>query len=111
MDRTGIWGAGILGVLFALSFCPASAAIFFGSTIPLAFQLNSSIIIPLFYGIATGLPVMILGGVLAASAERASRIFNRVALFQKWAGRITGILFILIGIYFTLIHIFGIRVL
>ncbi len=111
VDRTGIWGAGILGVLFALSFCPASAAIFFGSTIPLAFQLNSSIIIPLFYGIATGLPVMILAGVLAVSAEKASRIFNRVALFQKWAGRITGILFILIGIYFTLIHIFGIRVL
>ncbi len=111
VDRTGIWGAGILGVLFALSFCPASAAIFFGSTIPLAFQLNSSIIIPLFYGIATGLPVMILSGVLALSADRASRIFNKVALFQKWAGRITGILFILIGMYFSLIYIFGLGVL
>ena len=30
-ESWGIWGAGLLGILFALTFCPVSAALFFGS--------------------------------------------------------------------------------
>jgi len=110
VNRAGIWGAGILGFIFALSFCPASAAIFFGSMLPLSLQLNSSIIIPLSFGVATGIPVLILAGVLATGANRASRVFNKVAVFRKWAGRATGILFILVGLYLSLIYIFNITV-
>ena len=32
----GVWGAVPLGMVFALAFCPVSAALFFGSLIPLA---------------------------------------------------------------------------
>lgn len=110
VSRTGIWGASILGFVFALSFCPASAAIFFGSVLPLILELNSPVVVPVVYGIATGIPVLILAAILAASAGRASRVFNKVAVFQKWAGKITGILFILIGLYLSLIHIFNVAV-
>jgi len=106
VDRAGIWGAGMLGILFALSFCPTSAALFFGSAIPLAFSLESSTLIPLSYGVATGLPVLILSGLLSAGTGKAARFFDKVAAFQKWARTVTGILFILIGLYLSLVHIF-----
>ena len=38
LSRSGALGAVFLGVLFALSFCPVSAALFFGSVIPLALK-------------------------------------------------------------------------
>ncbi len=107
VDRAGIWGAGLLGVLFALSFCPTSAALFFGSALPLALRTNSSVAIPLSYGIATGLPVLILSVALSAGADKASRLFKKVETFQKYAGRVTGVLFILVGLYYSLVHIFG----
>lgn len=110
VSRTGIWGAGILGFIFALSFCPASAAIFFGSLLPLILELNSPVIIPVVYGVATGIPVLVFAAILAAGASKASKVFNKVAVFQKWAGKITGILFILIGLYLSLIHIFNVTV-
>ena len=46
-----------LGVLFALSFCPVSAALFFGSVLPLAVKFESSIWLPFCYGLGTALPL------------------------------------------------------
>jgi cytochrome c-type biogenesis protein len=39
-ERWGIWGGGLLGLVFALSFCPTSAGLFFGSLIPLDSALS-----------------------------------------------------------------------
>lgn len=50
-----------LGVLFALSFCPVSAAIFFGTLIPLA--------LPSVYGIGTALPVFAFAILIATGAR------------------------------------------
>ncbi|QDU21770.1 urease accessory protein UreH domain-containing protein [Urbifossiella limnaea] len=36
VDRLGLAGAGLLGLVFALSFCPVTAALYFGGLIPLA---------------------------------------------------------------------------
>ncbi len=109
VNRAGIWGAGLLGVLFALSFCPTSAALFFGSALPLALRANSSVVIPLAYGVATGVPVLLLSIVLAAGVDKASRIFDKVEVFQKYASKVTGVLFILVGVYLSLVHIFGVQ--
>ena len=54
----GVWGAGLLGIVFALSFCPVSATLFFGSLIPLAVGIGSTILYPSIFGIGTGLPVI-----------------------------------------------------
>lgn len=108
VDRMGVWGGALLGLLFALSFCPTSAALFFGSLLPLAVQQHSSIVLPAVYGIATGLPVFLFALLIALGANRVGTAFNLITHFETWARRITGLIFILVGIYYTLINIFGI---
>jgi len=106
-DRAGIWGAGLLGILFALSFCPVSAALFFGSLVPLAVTHNSAVLMPGLYGLGTALPVVFFSILLAFSAHRLSRAFNMLTRFERWARKITGALFLLVGIWFCLKYIFG----
>jgi cytochrome c-type biogenesis protein len=106
VDRMGIWGAGFLGVVFALSFCPVSAALFFGSLIPLSVRSGSGILHPTLYGIGTALPVVVFSIMLASGVNYLGKVFGGVTRFELWARWITGVLFIGIGIYFTLEYIF-----
>jgi cytochrome c-type biogenesis protein len=107
-EKSGLWGALPLGVVFALSFCPISAALFFGSLIPLAVTHNSSVLLPSLYGIGTSIPVVIFALILTYSANLVSKAFTSITKVEFWARKITGILFIITGIYFTLTYIFGI---
>lgn len=109
VEGLGAWGAGLLGILFALSFCPTSAALFFGSLLPLALQQDSGIVLPLAFGAATGLPVLVFSLLIGMGANRVAHAYNRVASFEIWARRITGVIFILTGIYFSLTQIFKIE--
>lgn len=104
----GLWGALVLGALFALSFCPVSAALFFGSLIPLAVKSGSGLLLPSIYGLGTAAPVVVFAILLAFSAGAVGSAFNRISIFERWARRITGVLFIGIGIYLSLAHIFGV---
>lgn len=107
---SGIWGAALLGILFALSFCPISAALFFGSLLPMALKHESGLLLPAVYGVATGLPVLLFAVLIALGANKVGIAYNRIVTFEKWARRITGALFILIGIYYSLTNIFGFSV-
>jgi cytochrome c-type biogenesis protein len=100
----------IMGVLFALAFCPVSAALFFGSLIPLSVQNGSPVLLPLFYGAGTALPVLGFCLLLSFAAKYISKAFNAVSRMELWARRITGILFIIIGIYFCIVYIFMIEI-
>ncbi|MCK5680711.1 sulfite exporter TauE/SafE family protein [bacterium] len=111
VDRMGVWGGGLLGLLFALSFCPVSAALFFGTLLPLSIKHNSALLMPAVYGVATGLPVFLFALLLSLGANRIGQAFDSITKFEKWARKITGILFVLVGIYYSLINIFGIDVL
>jgi len=93
VDKAGIWGAGILGIIFALSFCPVSAALFFGSLFSLALHHESKIIMPAMYGIGTALPVLGFALLLAISTRLVGKVYNSIALFALWAKRITAIVF------------------
>lgn len=103
-EKFGLGGAFFLGVIFALSFCPVSAALFFGSLIPLSIQSSSSIILPLVYGIGTALPVFAFGLLIAMGASSLAKAFHKVTQFELLARRITGIIFLIVGIYFTLAY-------
>ncbi len=103
-QRGGSLGALFLGVVFALSFCPVSAAIFFGSLIPLMLNTQSIVAAPLLYGIGTAAPVATFGLILAFSAGSIGKAFENVKTLERWARRITGILFLGIGIWFTLAY-------
>jgi len=103
-ESGGLWVALLLGIVFALSFCPVSAALFFGSLVPLSVQQESRVLLPLLYGVGTALPVLLFGFLLAAGANRIARAFEQVSRFEYWARRLTGLLFIAIGVYFTLAY-------
>lgn len=109
IDSIGGWGAPLLGILFALSFCPVSAALFFGSLLPLAIKTNSPFILPAVYGLTTGIPVLIFSVVIAVSIKNLAKIYNKIQLFEKYARSFTGVVFILVGIYYSLNIIFGIN--
>lgn len=101
-ERLGIYGAFPLGVLFALSFCPGSAALFFGSLLPLSIRYRSGLLLPAVYGLSTGLPVLIFACLLAFGANHVGRAYQRLAQFEVWAQRVTGVVFLIIGIAMTL---------
>ena len=107
VETMGVWGAVFLGVLFALSFCPTSAALFFGSLLPLAINSHSGILLPAVYGLATGLPVLIFAVLLGFGANKVAKAYDRIVVFERWARRITGITFIFVGFYYSLTRIFG----
>jgi len=108
IDALGAWGALLLGILFALSFCPVSAALFFGSLLPLAVQHKSGIVLPVLYGIATGLPVALFSLIIAFGLQRLAEAYKVLTGFEKWARRLTGVLFIGIGLYYSVTKIFGV---
>jgi len=110
-EKNGIWFAMPLGVLFALSFCPISAGLFFGALIPLALKNSSLYIMPLFYGIGTALPVILFAFLIAFGGEYLGKVFDCLSKTEFWVRRITGILFILVGIYYCLSYIYGINLL
>lgn len=106
IKKQGLFGALFLGSLFALSFCPISAALFFGSVIPLAIEEQSRIFIPAIYGIGTGIPVLLVAITLAFSAKMVAEMFKKINQFEYWARTITGDFFIVLGIYFSITRIY-----
>ncbi len=109
-QRGGVWGAGALGMLFALSFCPTSAALFFGSLIPLAIQWKSAVTLPTFYGVGTALPVFAFAVLIAAGAKSVASTFQKLSAVEVWARKITGLVFVAVGIYLSAIHIFSVSI-
>ncbi len=107
VERLGVWGAALLGVVFALSFCPVSAALFFGSLLALSAKTGSAFLVPALFGVGTALPVVVFSIVIALSAKAVGGAFERVSQFEWWARRATGVVFILVGIYFSLVYIWG----
>jgi len=106
VDAMGIWGALLLGIVFALTFCPTSAALFFGSLVPLSLKVNSSVTLPAVYGVGTALPVIVFAVLLATSAQSVGKAYNVLAKIEWWARMLTGVIFILVGIYFSLKYVF-----
>ena len=100
-----LFGAILIGFVFALAFCPISAGLFFGSLIPIALSYNSSVIIPSAYGIGTALPVIVFAFVLGFGAKHISNVYNMTTKIEYWAQRITGVVFIIVGIYFTYMYL------
>lgn len=131
VDAMGVWGALLLGVLFALSFCPTSAAWFFGLialmmgsesgaittvlakigiSLPDASLPGSTVLLPLVYGIGTAVPVILVAFLLAYSAQSVGKTYNVLGKIEWWARQITGWLFIALGVHFGLKYAFEVDV-
>ena len=108
VEGWGLLGALGLGCLFALSFCPVSATLFFGSLLPLAVKHGSGILLPFIYGIGTAIPVVIFALVLAFGARWLGKVFERVTQAERWMRIVTGLVFVGVGIYMSLLYVYRI---
>jgi cytochrome c-type biogenesis protein len=97
--KWGLWGSGLLGIVFALTFCPLSAALFFGSLIPLAIDGKSAVLMPSIYGLGTALPVVAFALVMAFSIKSIGKVFDKLTQIEKWMRKLTAVTFIGAGIY------------
>ena len=105
LAESGAPGAFLLGFIFALAFCPISAALYFGSLIPLAINSNNSIVLPFIYGIGTGLPVLVFAVAIALGVTSLSHWFHKITRIEYYTRKITGVVFILVGLYYAGIYI------
>ena len=103
----GTLGAGLLGMLFALSFCPVSAGLFFGSLLPLSVSARSPILFPAIFGLGTGLPVVAFAVMIALGARGVGQAFNLMTRIERWGRVVTGITFLAIGAYFVVTQNLG----
>ena len=92
----------IMGIVFALAFCPYSGVIYFGMLIPISITSVSGLHLPLVYAIATGIPVIIFAYLIAFTISGVGRLYNRLKVFELWFRRIISILFIGVGIYYII---------
>jgi len=100
LAESGAPGAFLLGFIFALAFCPISAALYFGSLIPLAINSKNGIILPFIYGIGTGLPVFVFAVAIALGLTSLSHWFHKITHLEYYTRKISGVVFILVGLYY-----------
>jgi len=101
LSEKGYFGSFLLGILFALAFCPFSAVLFFGMLIPLALNFSDGILIPSIFAFATGLPVIIFSFILTFSISKLGKVMNKVQIFEKYMRYFISIVFLIVGIYYT----------
>ena len=103
MEKKTRWGymdALLLGMVFALAFCPYSGVLYFGMLLPMTVVSASGLYLPLVFAIATGIPVIIMAWILAFSIGSIGKVYNGIKHFETWFRRIVALLFILSGIYY-----------
>ena len=102
LARKGGWGALLLGVLFAMAFCPTSGVLYFGMLIPMSVTASAGWLLPVLFAIATALPVLAVAWILAFSVEKVGEFYGKLRNVQKWLNIIVGVIFISVGIYYCI---------
>lgn len=97
-------GALLLGILFALAFCPTSGILYFGMLIPMSVTATAGWLLPVLYAIATALPVLVVAWLLAFSIERVSEFYGKMQTAQKWLNVVVAVIFSLTGVYYCIIN-------
>jgi threonine/homoserine/homoserine lactone efflux protein len=92
----------LLGILFALAFCPYSGVLYFGMLLPITISSPSGLYLPVVFAIATGIPVIIFAWLIAYAISGAGKLYNRIKTFEVWVRRVVSILFIVTGIYYII---------
>lgn len=100
--NSGFWGVLLLGIVFALAFCPYSGVLYFGMLIPMTISSASGLYLPLFFAIATGIPVIIFAWLIAFSVGSIGNVYNKLKTFELWFRRVVAIVFIIVGLYYII---------
>ncbi len=99
----GLLGSFMIGVVFALAFCPSSGALFFGMLIPMTMASADGLYLPIVFAFGTGLPVILFTYLLAFTAGKVGIFYNRITKIEKIIRMVAGVVFILTGLYYVFI--------
>lgn len=101
----GLLGSFLIGVIFALAFCPYSGALYFGMLIPMTISSVDGLYLPIIFAFGTGLPVILFTYLLAFTAGSIGVFYNKIAKIEKWMRTIAGVIFVFTGVYYVLIFV------
>jgi len=97
------WSSLLLGMVFALAFCPYSGVLYFAMLIPMTIASPEGLYLPVLFAISTGLPVIIFAWLLAFAVGNVGKLYNRIKIFELWFRRVVGVVFIVVGIYYVVL--------
>ena len=101
----GLLGSFLIGVVFALAFCPYSGALFFGILIPMTIASADGLYLPIIFAFGTGLPVILFTYLLAFTAGKVGVFYNKITKIEKVMRTVAGVVFILTGLYYISIFV------
>jgi cytochrome c-type biogenesis protein len=99
-SKRSYWGTLLLGMVFAMAFCPYSGVLYFAMLIPMTIASAGGLYLPVVFALATGLPVILFAWLLAYAIGNVGKLYDRIKVFELWFRRVVAVLFILIGIYY-----------
>jgi len=97
------WTSLLLGIIFALAFCPYSGVLYFAMLIPMTIASPEGLFLPVLFAISTGLPVIVFAWLLAFAVGNVGKLYNRIKTFELWFRRVVGVVFIGVGIYYVIL--------
>jgi sulfite exporter TauE/SafE len=100
---SGYWDVLLLGIVFALAFCPYSGVLYFGMLIPMSISNASGLYLPVVFAIATGIPVIIFAWLLAYTVSGVGKLYNHLKAFEFWFRKVIAIVFIGVGTYYIIV--------
>lgn len=101
----GMLGSFLLGLLFALAFCPYSGALLFAMLIPMTIQASEGLALPVVFSIGTGLPVILFSFIIAFSVHKLGVWFKAIQKIERVMRIVAGITFLLTGLYYLNIYV------
>lgn len=105
MEKRKSWrfiDAVLLGMVFALAFCPYSGVLYFGMLLPMTVASASGLYLPVLFALATGIPVILFAWLLAYTVSGIGGVYNKIRVFEVWFRRVIAALFIGVGIYYII---------
>jgi len=101
LARKGFIGSFLLGMLFALAFCPYSGVLFFGVLIPLVLQSTEGLLLAPIFALGTGLPVILFSFLIAFAVQKLGQVFQIMQKIEKIMRYGVAAIFIGTGVYYT----------
>jgi len=100
LSQKGFISSFLLGILFALAFCPYSGVLFFGALIPLVLKSTEGLILPPIFALGTGLPVILFSFVIAFMVQKLGQVFQIMQKIEKVMRYSVATIFVMAGIYY-----------
>lgn len=100
LAQKGFIGSFLLGMLFALAFCPYSGVLFFGMLMPLVLKTGEGLILPPIFALGAGLPVIVFSFLIAFGAKKIGKVFKAMQKIEKIMRYCAASIFLLAGIYY-----------